>query len=94
MIDKIKSPNASVVYKLAYFIFKHIHSVVLVILFIQGSGNLNSFKSLGFMLFFVVYTAYHQTYRSTSFLLIMFVSFFIIAQYQFSLVYQRYQENK
>lgn len=94
MVRKITSPNASVIYKLAYFILKYIHTVVLVILFLQGSDNLNSARSLGFMLFFVVYTAYPETYRSTSFLLIIFISFFIVAQYQFSLVYQSYIEDK
>lgn len=81
MIKKIQSPNASVGYKFAYFILKYIHTLVLVILFIQGSGKLNSARSLGFMLFFVVYTAYPGTYRSTSFLLIIFISYFILAQY-------------
>lgn len=94
MIMKIMSPNASIAWKFAYFFLKYIHSVVLVILFIQGSGSLNNARSLGFMLFFVMYTAYPETYRSTSFLLIIFISFFIVAQYQFSLVYQSYEEDK
>jgi len=93
MVRKITSPNASVIYKLVYFVLKYIHTLVLVILFIQGSGTLNSARSLGFMLFFVVYTAYPEIYRSTSFLLIIFISFFIVAEYQFSLVYQSYVDD-
>lgn len=38
-------------------------------------------KNLGYILFFVIYTAYIDCYRSTSVLLILFISFFIWAQY-------------
>jgi hypothetical protein len=47
-------------------------------------------RNLGFMLFFVFYTASEYLYRKTSKLLVLFISFFIIGQYYFSLVYHKY----
>jgi len=60
---------------------------VLATLFLNGIGNINSVKNLGFMIFFVVYTAYEEIYRRTSNLLIIFISFFILARYYMSLNY-------
>lgn len=47
--------------------------------------NLKSLRNLGYMVFFVVYTAYENIYRKTSKLLILFMSFFIMVRYYTSL---------
>lgn len=57
-------------------------------MFLKGISNINNIKNLGFMIFFVVYTAYEEIYRKTSVLLIIFISFFIAVQYYYSLFYK------
>ena len=47
--------------------------------------NLKSLRNLGYMVFFVIYTAYENIYRKTSKLLIVFMSFFILMRYYSSL---------
>lgn len=54
------------------------HVVILVILFCSGVKNLNCVNNLGYMAFFVVYTAYEHIYRKTCRILIFFSSFFIL----------------
>lgn len=65
----------------------------MVALFINGSEKLNRAKNLGFMIFFVMYTANEQLYRKTGWVLILFISFFIFGRYFFSLMYHRYQND-
>jgi hypothetical protein len=67
---------------------RYIQSIVLMFLFLNGITNINNMKNLGFMIFFVVYTAYVDIYRKTSALLILFISFFIASQYYYSLVWK------
>ena len=57
------------------------------------SGDLNRLRNLGFMLFFVVYTASEYLYRKTSKILVVFIAFFICGQYYFSLVYHNFIED-
>lgn len=64
---------------------------MLVILFINGAGQLNNLRNLGFMIFFIVYSASEEAYRKTSSLLVIFLSYFILGQYAFSLVYLEYK---
>ena len=41
-----------------FFALRYVHIGVLVYLFVRGINNLDSFNNLGYMVFFVVYTAY------------------------------------
>lgn len=67
---------------------------MLLLVFLYGLKNLYTVKNLGFMVFFVVYTAYEWLYRKTGVILILFVSFFIVAQYYFSLHYRIFVDDK
>lgn len=80
-------PKYSDVWKLAFFALRYVQSLVLLFLFFSGISHINNARNLGYMLFFVVYTAYEQVYRKTSLLLIFFISFFILGQYYFSFVW-------
>ena len=86
MYRKIKE-GKSIGWNFLYFFFKYVQCIVLVILFINGAGKLNNFRNLGFMIFFIVYSASEEAYRKTGNLLVIFLSYFIVAQYAFSLVY-------
>jgi hypothetical protein len=46
------------------------------------------------MIFFVVFAGSERLYRNFSFLLTIFIAFFIWSQYYFSLTYHDYVENK
>jgi hypothetical protein len=76
-----------------FFGLKHIQTIVLVMLFLNGSDNINNLESLGFMLFFVIYTTYEQLYRRTSKVLTIFVASFIFGQYWFSLQYHHFKDD-
>ena len=66
---------------------------MLMFLFIRGfSSSINNLQNLGYMIFFVVYTAYENIYRKTSKLLCLFTAFFIIMQYWGSLKWQLDQD--
>lgn len=81
----------STVYKFLFFFLKHIQTLVLICLFFNGAQNLNHFRNLGFMLFFVIYTASMELYRKTSKALVLFVAFFIVGEYFYSLEYHRFE---
>jgi hypothetical protein len=49
-----------------------------VTIFARGIQRPDTLHNLGFILFFVVYTAYNELYKKTSVLLILFTSFFIL----------------
>ena len=83
----------STVYKFLFFFLKHIQTLVLICLFINGAQNLNHFRNLGFMFFFVIYTANMELYRQTSKALVLFVAFFIVGEYFFSLEYHRFDQK-
>jgi len=85
-----KRCRESTVYKFLFFFLKHIQTLVLICLFANGAQNLNHFRNLGFMLFFVVYTASMAFYRKTSKALVLFVAFFIVGEYFYSLEYHRF----
>lgn len=74
---RLLDPRFSNSWKLIFFFLRYVQSVVLLTLFFNGITNLNNVKNLGYMLFFVVYTAYEEVYRKTSWMLILFNSFFI-----------------
>jgi len=70
-----------------FFFVRHIQSVTLLTLFLIGIADFNNLQNLGFMIFFVIYTAYEEVYRRTSKLLILFIGFFILGNYYISLNY-------
>jgi len=70
-----------------FFALRWAHVVILILLFTKGVLNLNCINNLGYMGFFVIYTAYENIYRKTGTILIIFSSVFIVAQYFYSLHY-------
>jgi len=87
-IKRIREPKYSKMWKLVFVSLKYIHVIVLGLLFAYGCSNLNNFKNLGYMLFFCFYTAYETLYRKTCWILIVFISIFIVGQYYYSLFYK------
>jgi hypothetical protein len=69
-----------------FLLSKYIQTAVLLGVFVMGLSALDEYKSLGFMVFFIVYTAYESVYRRTGFLLVIWISFFIFERYAKSLV--------
>ena len=61
-----------------FYFFRYIQFFVLVLLFIKGSSDMNSFRNLSMMTFFVIYTTSESVYRKTGSILILFEGFFII----------------
>mmetsp|Transcript_21580 Transcript_21580/g.33241 ORF Transcript_21580/g.33241 Transcript_21580/m.33241 type:complete len:403 (-) Transcript_21580:1545-2753(-) len=90
---RINDPRFSNTWKIIFFSSRYIQSIVLLTLFLNGIGNINSVKNLGFMIFFVVYTAYEEAYRRTSKLLVFFISMFILGRYYLSLNYPVVLDN-
>lgn len=77
----VTKEKGSIVWKFLYFIFKNIQLVVLVIIFFKGASTLNTLKSLGFMIFFVLFASSEPLYRKASRILIFFTAFFILGEY-------------
>ena len=69
-----------------FFVVKYLHIVVLISLLVDAMNRLNTFRGLGFLTFFIVYTASEWLYRQTSRLLSIFISFFILGQYYTCLI--------
>jgi hypothetical protein len=61
-----------------YLCLGHLHVIILLILLLESITSLNNLENIGFMVFFVVYAASETIYRKTSFLLVIFISFFIL----------------
>jgi hypothetical protein len=49
---------------------------------------MNNLKNIGYMIFFVLYTAYEDLYRRTAWVLILFNASFILTQYFFSMYFE------
>ena len=77
IFDKINSQDTSLFWKILFFLLKYIQTIALIAIFINVSDKLNKLRNLGFMLFFVAYTASEYLYRKTSKLLVLFIAFFI-----------------
>jgi hypothetical protein len=58
---------------------RYVQIFVLVYFFWRGIKRINAFNNLGYLFFFVLYTAYQDIYRHTGFILVIFVSFFIVS---------------
>jgi hypothetical protein len=63
--EKIRDKNSNIMYNVMFFVLRHVQSIVLLALFVRGREDLNSLRNLGFMIFFVVYTASEALYRKT-----------------------------
>ena len=81
----IQHEKGSIFWKFLWFLFKHIQTLILVLIFLKGASNINTFKNLGFMIFFVIYTSSPYLYRKTCRVLILFTAFFILGQYYLQL---------
>ena len=92
--EKILIKKSSVLWKFLFLVLRYIHSLVLIILFLNGSHKLNHFRNLGFMIFFVLFAGSEWIYRKCSFMLTIFIAFFIWSQYYFSLTYHQYVDDK
>lgn len=62
-----------------FFACRWAHVIILIALFTKGVLNLNCINNLGYMGFFVIYTAYEDIYRKTGSILIVFSAVFIVA---------------
>ena len=89
----LSKENGSIFWKFLFYVLKYIQTAVLVGIFLSGSDNLNTFKNLGFMVFFVIFTASEQLYRQWSRILILFTSFFIFGQYAYFLTYKSWENS-
>lgn len=97
IISKIKAEEKTYYndfWKLSIYFFRSMHIFVLGYLFLQASSNLDNFRSMGIMMFFAFFTANEALYRATSKVLLLFITFFILAQYFFSLTYINYSNDK
>lgn len=74
---RIRDKNSNIMFKIMFYVLKHIQTIVLLSLFVNGRSDLNSLRNLGFMVFFVGYTASEKLYRSTCKCLVAFLGFFI-----------------
>jgi len=75
---RITDPRFSNIWKVLFVCTKYAQSIMLLLLFVSGLEHLNTLKNLGYMIFFVVFTAYEWLYRKTSWVLSVFISFFIL----------------
>lgn len=83
LVRKMKNPNSSVFWKFLFYFMQYVHIVVLAFLLYMGMKE--SFQSIGYMLFFIIYSSSNTLYRKTNVLLIIFTSFFIWGQYFYTL---------
>lgn len=82
---KINDQEAAIGWSFLFIFLMNLHTVMLLVLVFFGqTGNFTVFQ-LGNMMFFVVYSASDYLYAKTSILMPLFMSFFILAQYLYSL---------
>jgi hypothetical protein len=85
MVERINDRNSSILWKITFIILVNIRTPVLFLMLFIGNQNFNLFQ-LGFMLFFVAFGASEKLYKTFSILLPVFISYFILTQYCWSLV--------
>jgi hypothetical protein len=83
IVRKIKSSDSLVLWKMGFIFMLSMHNVIIFFMLFAGNQKFNLFQ-LGFMFFFVAYSASEFLYQKTSILLPIFISFFISAQYYWS----------
>lgn len=89
IVRKIKSNDSLVLWKLGFIFMLSMHNVIIFFMLFAGNQKFNLFQ-LGFMFFFVAYSASEFLYQKTSILLPIFISFFISAQYYWSVQYTKH----
>lgn len=85
MVERINNKSSSVLWKILFIVLVNIRTPVLFLMLFIGNQNFNLFQ-LGFMLFFVAFGASELLYNKFSILLPVFISYFILTQYCWSLV--------
>ena len=96
LVKNIKNANSSVFWKIIFIMAVRLHTPMLFLMLFIGNQNFSLFQ-LGFMFFFVAYGASHSLYVRTSIMLPLFICFFILSQYWWSLEYaniQNYNQNR
>lgn len=93
-VKAVQNPRGSPLWIMFFYVAKYSHSLVLFCLLVRGLHKVDHFLNLGYILFFVVYTANEGFYRKSSRLLTVFISFFILLQFYFGLQYNDYKRNK
>jgi len=94
MKKRLTDPRYSSTWKLVFFGMRYVQAIVLLLLFYSGMEKINNFQNLGFMLFFLLFTAYEDLYRRFGFLLSIFISIFIVGQYTFSFVFPYFMDDQ
>lgn len=92
IVSKIKSPDSVVLWKLGFIFMLSMHNVIIFLMLFAGNQKFNLFQ-LGFMFFFVAYSASEFLYEKTSILLPIFISFFISGQYYWSVRYLKHKDT-
>jgi len=93
---KLISSHTNILWKLTLYPLRRFHYLILFTLFILATRDmkdLNSFMNLGFIFFFAAYITFDRFYRLTSKSLLLFMSYFIIAQYYYSLNYHLFSRD-
>lgn len=86
--------NKKYLWMVVFLASRYVQVPALLFFFWRGIGRLNAVNNLGFLFFFVLYSAYQKVYRHTGFLLVIFISIFILGQYFMSLYYQIYMHDE
>ena len=87
---RVRIQNRKIGWIWVFYCCRWAHILILVTLLALGVQNLNCINNLGYLAFFIIYTAYESAYRYTCRVLILFSSVFILGQYIYSLHYQIY----
>lgn len=61
IVDKIKSASSNVLWKFGFIIIVSMHSIIIFLMLFAGNQSFNMFQ-LGFMFFFVAYSASDYLY--------------------------------
>lgn len=80
----LKDDKSSLMWRFLFFFLSYVHLIVLFILLFLGLDG--SVISIGYMIFFIVYTLFPDFYRKTSVLLIIFTSIFIWGKYLYTVL--------
>jgi len=93
---KLISSHTNILWKLSLYPLRRFHYIILLTLFILATRDMkdmNTIMNLGFIFFFAAYITFDRFYRKTSKSLTIFMSWFILTQYYYSLNYHRFENN-
>jgi len=83
-------------WKFTLWPLRRIHIIIFIILFVVATNNmskLDHFMNLGFIFFVSAYITFDRVYRKTGIVLLIFMSWFIISSYYYSLNYHIIEIN-